>query len=313
MKIDNFALQTFQACPKKFDFRMVQGWTVRRKSAALGFGGALHEGLATWYRTGELKQSLTAIAEHWPENSPVDDYRNIGKCLEVMRDYTHEYPKESFSIIGFPDSPMIEMTFTLDTEMFLNCPACRTPPKIQIVDGPPFAISSSTCDVCQSPLERIEYGGIFDGMIEFSGSVYVFEHKSTSQLGAYYFNQFKPNNQVTGYVWAGSMMSGERTGGALINAIGVYKASKTKFERRLTNRSKHEISEWLVNLRSSCQQIDDAKRYNEWPRFTHNCTMYGMCEYHSVCVLGNEKERLARLETDYVRDKWEYEKRSDTA
>lgn len=300
MRVDNFILTQFQTCPAKFELRAIEHWTSRRKTGALGFGAALHEGLAEWYKTGSQEGALMQIHRLWPDNMPIDDWRTKEKCMKVMAEYIRTYPSENFSIVGMPDHPMIECTFTLDTGMHLSCFAC----------GPGYE-EGSTCLKCDHPLEPIEYGGIFDGLIEFSGSVYILEHKTTSMLGGYYFNQFKPNNQVTGYVWAAGLMSGQRVGGAMINAIGLYKSSPTKFERQLTSRSQNEIDEWLGNVRATCELIQHCKRTGHWPMHTAACTLYGKCEYHDVHVLGTENERRKRLETDYIREEWNFENRDD--
>lgn len=73
MKVDNFALQLWQKCPALYDLRINKQWTPRQKGGALGSGGALHLGLAKWYRTGDLAQALMAIHEGWPANMPYDD------------------------------------------------------------------------------------------------------------------------------------------------------------------------------------------------------------------------------------------------
>lgn len=301
MKVDNFALSNFMSCPAKYKLRMVDGWTIRRKSAALGFGGVLHEALAAWYKTGLVGKGLEAINEKWPAEYPIDDYRTKTKCAEVFLQYTKNYPVENWHIVGMPDQPQIEVTFTLDTGMFLPCWFCE-------------GLDSSdrwnpVCSRCGERKEVIEYGGIFDGLVEFSSNVYVLEHKSTSQMGPYYFNQFKPNNQVTGYTWAGGKLSGGRVAGAIINAIGVYKASPTKFAREITTRSSNEIDEWLENVYNVCRQIKDCERREFWPMYTPSCTQFGKCEYHDVHVLGHPTERAKRLEQDYVKQPWSYEAR----
>ena len=302
MKIDNFALTMFQSCPAKYQLRIKEGWTSRRKSGALGFGGALHEGLAEWYRTHDKVKAVEAVVKSWPANLPIDDWRTREKCVEVMVQYMKAYPDEEFKIVGAPANPMVECTFTIDTGMFLSCIECR-------IDWDP-AVGNTVCLACGQPLEPIEYGGIFDGLVEFNGSMYVLEHKTTSQLGAYYFDQFKPNNQVTGYIWGGSQLAGQRVGGAIINAIGIYKASATKFERQITTRSDDSIKEWLTNLRNVCEMIRECEIRHHWPMSTPACTMYGKCEYHQVHVLSTFNERQKLLEQDYVKDEWLYENRA---
>jgi hypothetical protein len=303
MKIDNFALTMFQTCPAKYFLRMHEGWTARRRTGALGFGTVLHEGLATWYRTGDLGKALLSINEKWPDNMPVDDFRTKEKCLRVMMEYAKKYPTEAWTILGAPENPVIEVPFTLDTGMFLPCQECW------IIEDKQDVITDGMCSNCAQPLEPIEYGGIYDMLVEFGGSVFVVDHKSTSVMGSGYFNQFKPNNQMTGYIWGGSLMSGKRVSGAIINAIGVYKTGATKFDREITSRSPAAIEEWLRNLWHECVNIKQAERTGFFPLRTGACTQYGLCEYHSVHSLDNEKERQRRLETDYVREQWDYENR----
>ncbi len=301
MKIDNFALQQFQTCPAKYDLRMRQGWVAKRRSGALGFGGAVHAGIAAWYKTKDVDAAILAIDAAYPEGISVDDFRTREKCVQVMIEYTRKYPAEQFTIVGAPDNPMIEVPFTL--ELGLCVPICN---ECGFNHGP---TDSPMCVQCGAALEPIEYGGICDGLIEFSGIPYVFEHKSTTQLGSSYFNQFKPNNQVTGYIWAAGLLSGQDVNGALINAIGIYKASATKFERQITSRSKIGIEAWKYNVQAVCGQIKLAERSGVWSLTTGSCTQYGLCEYHSVHVLENPKEQIMRLDTDYIKEAWDYELR----
>lgn len=293
-------LTTHQTCPSKYQLRHEEHWTVRRKSAALGFGGALHKGLDAWYKGLGLDAAIAAIESGWPAELPVDDYRTLGKCKDVMRDYTKTYPSEVFKVIGVgTDNVMAEVSFTLDTGMFLPCIACDNGNNS----------STGTCTNCGAELEPIEYGGIFDTLIDFNGHPFILEHKSTSRLGSYYFQQFKPNNQITGYCWGGKQLIGRRVGGAIINAIGVYKASATKFERSITTRSDEDFAEWLRDVYSVACEIQHHRRTGYWPRRTVACTLYGQCEFHSVHVLSNPQERAKRLENDYIKSVWDHENR----
>lgn len=306
-------LTMWQQCPAKYALRKA-GWTTRRRSGALGFGGALHEGLAVWYRTGNIGAAVAIINDKWPDNLPSDDYRTKEKCIQVMLEYARQYQHEPFKVIVAGDKPMIEIAFTLDTGMFLDCIGYEGEDGVwEAGCGSHWIPGSDTCSGCGRQLEPIEYGGIMDGVVEFGPQVYVLEHKSTSQLGSTYFNQFKPNNQVTGYVWAAQQMSGKRVGGALINAIGVYKVGATKFERKPTSRSESEITEWLENVRIECNSIRRHEVHGEFPFRTTACTMYGLCEYHAVHVLPEGTARERRLELDYVIDKWDYERRDEAA
>lgn len=316
MKIDNFALTMYQTCPSKYDLRINQGWTPPRRSSALGFGGAIHEGLAAWHRGEGIGAALVAIDKAWPENHPVDDFRTREKCLQTMIQYSKKYPAETFKVVQGPSGPLIEVPFTLSTGMYLPCKLSWLKEKRargELVGAcPGLPLEDDTCNVCGNTCEPIEYGGIFDGVVEFSGSVYVLEHKSTSIMGGSYFNQFKPNNQVTGYCWAAGQMSGLPVGGAIINAIGVYKAGATKFDRHITGRFPEEIVEWLDNVYMVCVQLKTSELTNTWPKSTNACTLYGLCEFYSVHNLARESERQKLLEQQYIKDHWDYELRDGT-
>jgi hypothetical protein len=308
MIVDNFALSIFQSCPAKFDLRILQQWTTKRKSAALGFGGAFHLGLAEWYKTGSRAAMLGAVQSGWPDGMPVDDFRSKAKCVEALIAYTKEYPAENFVVVDGPDGKLIEVSFTLPTGLFLPmCPVCKIDCR---VDGH-WSPVDPLCPNCGAALEDLQYGGIFDGLVEFSGALYVLEHKTTSRLGDRFFDQFRPNNQVSGYVWGASQLSGKQIGGALINAIGVYKSSPTKFKRQVTMRASEEIDEWLGSVYNTCVSIQQAKITGSFPMHTGSCTMYGRCEYHAVHSLPFAKQRVAILEQDYQRSEWNHEARDE--
>jgi len=312
MKLDNTMLSLHQTCPSKYDLRINQNWTMRRKSAALGFGAALHSGLAVWYSCtpgltaqgtrGRIDRAIDAIERQWPAEHPIDDFRTLGKCKDVMLDYAHTYPNETFKVLGIDEGrPMVEQACTLMTGLYLSCFTC----------GPEYHDAEGICPRCAVALEPIEYGGIFDTLVDFSSQIFILEHKSTSVLGSTYFLQFRPNNQVTGYVWIAAGLSGRRVSGTIVNAIGVYKSSATKFERHITTRNQADIDEWLKNVQAVAEEIQHHKRTGFWPMRTAACTIYGTCEFHNVHVLTSQIEREKRLEFDYVKSTWDFEKRSD--
>lgn len=277
MKIDNYALTMHQTCPAKFELGMLQHWRPRMKAAALGFGTSFHAGLAAWYKTGEVTKALLAIRESWDPESPMDDYRTLERCAATMLEYVKIYPVENFRILE------VEVPFLL-----------------------PLGL-------CTDDGEAIEYGGIFDMLVEFGGNVYVMEHKTTSQMGPLYFNQYKPNNQVTGYVWGAAALSGHRVAGAIINAICVTKTSAPRFQRQITTRTPEEIARWRVDVQSECNNIKRHERDGHFPYRTTSCMQYGMCAYHSVHVLSNPAEQRVMLEQQYVQQRWDFEARDENA
>lgn len=288
MKIDNTALIAFQTCPALYFLRFKQHWAPRRKSAALSFGGGVHLGLAEWYETGDMQKAAIAMSNGWTPG-PIDDYRTLEKAVEVLVKYQRQYPRENFQFVQGPSGPLVEVVFTLPLQ----------------IDGE---------QLCLTDGEPIEYGGIFDGLVDSGGpaaQVYVLEHKTTWRLGASYMLQFKPNNQVSGYIWAAGALSGKKVAGALINAICVTSSGKIDFKRDITTRTPYDISVWARDVQRTCQMIRDAEVSGLWPRFTKSCTMYGKCEFHDVHVKGDAETEDRILNQDYEYREWSHEARDE--
>lgn len=305
MKVDNFTLEQF-ICPAKFDLRINKHIVPIRRKPSLSFGGVIHEALAEWYRTGDSAKTMQAILDHWPEVMPSEDFRTKEYAFKVLSRYILEYPKETWKILQGAQGPIVEQAFTIDTGMYLECQECEM-----------YASENDkitgVCSNCGKPLEKILYGGIIDVGAEFGETLYVIDHKTTSVLGDgnYYFMQYKPDNQMTGYIWGLQQLTNQRVGGAIINAIGVYKSGEVKFKRNITTRNKFEIDEWLEGVRIRCNEIKRCERTGEWRLETSQCTSYGQCDYHSIHVLNDPVSREKRIEQDYVVSEWNYEARDD--
>lgn len=289
MVVDNFQLSMFQTCPAKYWLRIMNGWKPRRQGAALGFGQILHLGLEVWYRTGDLDLAIETMKVEWPSEQFSDDFRDLAKCISVLREYVEEYPREPWTVVGYgTDQPMIETSFTLP---LLDAQGNQ----LTTYDG-----------------YRIMYGGIIDLAFDFNGQLYIMDHKTTTRLGDYYFDQYKPNNQMTGYIWGMSQLTNRRVGGAYINAIGLYKKSATKFKRGLTQRSDEDIATWVHDIHHTCNLIRVAANTGEFPKFTSACTLYGKCEFHGVHVLSGKSQQDRFLEQEYVQETWDHESRGNS-
>lgn len=317
MKVDNTMLMSFQKCPLFYLTRHEEHWTSRYASGALGHGGAMHEGLKAWYQGmkdgvhihSRAEMALEAINLAWPDSHPVDDFRTKERALRMMVEYIKEYPAETFQILE------VEVPFCFELGRFiLWCEACQHESLPFTSTGFPTVI----CHRCAGELEPIEYGGIFDTLTQFGGGsqsvTYVLEHKTTSQMGPTYFTQWELHNQVTGYCWGASVASGKLVGGANINCLCLTTGGNMKFDRRMIGRNLSQIEEWKNNVARTCNEIAYARRTGQWRMSTEQCVgKYGTCMFHSVHVLSDPDERRRRLEVDYVKQEWDFERRDDTA
>lgn len=305
MKFDNFMLSMHQTCPAKYNERINNQWTSRHRSGALGAGAALHAGLAEWYKGNGPKAALEAIEKGFESEVPIDDWRNIEKVRRTFAEYITQYPGENWDVLGRADgAPIVEVPFLLETGMHLPCHECQMADQ-RLMD---FRFED-TCLNCNGPREPIEYGGILDMAVDFNSQVYIVDHKSTSQMGPTYFNQFKPNNQMTGYIWGAGKLSGRRCAGAIINAIAWSKTAPTRFARSITTRNDYDIDRWLCDVYSEACNIQQHQLTGHWPYRTNSCLQYGMCEFHQIHVMSTETEQQSVRETHYVKDNWDFENR----
>ena len=269
-----------------FQLRMVQG-LVRGsgRNPVLIYGAAVHEGLAAWYRTGSLQSALDAITVYYvanPLGAHEDDWRTEAAAKAVMSSYVREYPVEPFNFVRSPEGePIIEQPFAFDTGL-------------KTTNG-----------------RAIIYGGIFDGMIEQFGNTLVLEHKTTSTAPtSFYFAQFHPNNQISGYSWAASRIRGKRVQGALVNALSQNYKGKTEFKRIITTRTEEDEDEWLKSLQAQASAIEAHYETGHWPMHTSACTMFGrVCDFHGLHQLGRAVDRERVLnDGSYSVSHWDFER-----
>jgi len=282
-------------CPRKFYYSMHLG---RRRSgptrAALAYGTAWHAGLEAHYKTGGDREAvLRAIIMAWQPHDNPDDHRTLERCLREYDNYVAKYGSYEEELrlwgktVGYPDAPVVEVP----TE--ISWPGALHP-----------------------------YAGKIDRIVEHNGLYLVEDHKTTSALGAYYFKQFDPSNQMMGYAWLAQKLTQLPIAGVRINAHAVLKAS-SKFERQTIHFSQDRLEEWAANYNSWIQRIEGALRdlqlslelaegvtRNEdlLAAFPHNFNAcagkYGQCTYTEVCTFP-ARIRSKVLEADFEFSPWD--------
>ena len=317
MKVDNTMLLAFEKCPLFYKERIEDWWTSSFSSGALGHGGAMHEGLRAWYQGMKdglhihqrSQAALEAINDAWNPSHPIDDFRTKTRALQLMVEYIKKYPEETFQIL------QVEVPFCFPLGRYiLWCKHCVT-------ENDAYAggfYPRSLCKFCGNALEEIEYGGIIDVITQFGGGsqsvLYILEHKTSSDLGPKYFIQWELHNQLSGYCWGGEQVSGKLVGGANVNVLCLTQGGNIKFDRRMLGRNPSQIEQWKNDVASTCNDIARAQRTGIWRKSTDQCQgKYGTCMFHSVHTLSEPDERRRRLETDYVKIEWNFEKRDDPA
>jgi hypothetical protein len=280
----------------------------------LNFGSAIHAALE--YRYTHLKnQPVTSFDEqdifdnvlkpHFDKNpQPDEDHRSLGFAFEVFKQYTHRYVQEPFQLITKEDgSVMAEMSFSVplfDAKVML-------PDYVQ--NGEMILPAKKETFIPVYYIGRIDLPVIWDGQL------IILDHKTTSMLGAYYFDGQKVSPQFEGYCWAFEKLTGRMPAGYCINAIrtkempgkprGTWDAWWDEgFARHKEYLRPTQLDEWYNN---TCNLIEEYLWHysrNYMPQRKKACTMYGRCPYYEVCYLSPESRSQVLMSDAFQDHDW---------
>lgn len=149
-----------------------------------------------------------------------------------------------------------------------------------LANGKPAVEYSFSIDIGNGLL----WCGHIDRLVTWQGDPYVQDQKTTgSTIGPYWFEDFNPDNQFTGYAFAGKMILGTPVKGVIIDGAQVA-VGFSRFERGFAFRSDQQLVEWLDDVRYYIARVAQATRDNYWPRNRTSCSKYGGCVFRDVCA-----------------------------
>lgn len=290
---DNTMMSDWAYCQRLYAIKHILNKRRRVVSAPLGFGSLIHIGLDAYYssfaedeRNSRPRDIATAAEaayvkmEAQPYEDPEDGYRTKGRAIQVMLEYIKEYNI---------DPRFSEIAFS------------ETPFEIIQKDG-------------------FRWGGIIDMWAKYEGRYWPVDHKSTSIFGQYYFDNFKRNPQMLGYVLGASEFHGQQAPGVIINVIHVVKTKTEFFYRPIL------YPQWLVDEAKEMQRLNYIQIEDRVVRMTdpediwnpnlfqpnlYNCIgKYGRCEAYSVCDAMPENRSRA-LAMDFEDHVWDWSNRDE--
>ena len=129
--------------------------------------------------------------------------------------------------------------------------------------------------------------GIIDLVIEWDGVIYILDHKTTSQMGASFFDGFSRSFQMMNYVYACRELLGE-CGGFVVNGLLVAK-TKTDFARNPYPKSNKQIQAHALNYLQVVADLEKCILRKEFYENGASCSYYGKCPYRDLCEYGEVK------------------------
>jgi hypothetical protein len=146
-----------------------------------------------------------------------------------------------------------------------------------------------------------------DGVMDYAGSLYGLDDKTTSSLGASWSKQWDLRGQFTGYCW-GAQQAGIPLSGFLVRGLSILK-TKYDTQQALTYRPPWMIARWYQQLLRDIERMKVCWEAGYWDyALDEACNAYGGCEFKRVCLSADPQQWL---ETEFTRRRWDPVKREE--
>lgn len=319
--LDNSAIETAARCPRLYLYE----YGLRRGGLGINFpigaGLAYHkyrEVVETLLREeGELsdavhREAAIAALEKYtePPHESYYAYLTISRMLatfELARDrIRREMAAGAVEVVRTEDAFDLELPFYW-------CESCARTFVAPKLNGAHGKLDQPVCPHCgKVTIKKARHGGRMDQLIDWRSKMWIRDFKTTGRMGKTYPLQFDPNNQMTGYVWAGEGLSGRAFEGVLIETVYNTKAAGPEIHQFLSTRSQGQIDQWLGSmfmehrfLREMWAEADSLG-YLAFPQRTSACSDYGGCYYRKACQCDSawQLEEWLKSETQY--SEWDF-------
>lgn len=283
---DSTSLGTFKECPRKYFYQHIEGWRkTGRPKVDLEYGQIYHSALETYDKRrasgNDHVDSLRAAVHYvltstWDvqRNAPAEFDDNVKNRYTLIRTvvwYLEQFEDDPCTTVLLKDDrPAVELSFRLPVDNGLV--------------------------LC----------GHLDRVVEFQGSKYVMDRKTTkTTISSYYFDRYAPDNQMSLYTLAGRIILESPVRGVIIDAAQIA-VGFSRFERGFVSRSEGELEEWLGQTYAwvaSAQRMAEVPIETSFPMNDKSCHNYGGCPFRGVCA-SDPRTRRAVLESEYHREFW---------
>lgn len=306
---DSVCLGALKTCPRFYEYTIIEGWTTKGEAIHLRFGIEYHQALHDF----ELEKANGADFD--------SALRNTIRLLLIRTHNFRPEPTSNSEQLKTRDNLVRTVIWYLDH--FENDPA-----KTVILDnGKPAIELSFRFELDWGPRQgfRTEHGvydgeviehnlsqpyilcGHLDRVVDFQDDFFVMDRKTTTTTpGAYYFNQFEPNNQITLYSLASQVILSSPVKGVIIDAAQIA-VGFSRFTRSFTYRTKDQLEEWMYDLKFVLAQVEEYATSGYWPMNDTACDKFGGCRFRTICSK-SPQVREQFLKSNFIKleekDRW---------
>jgi len=286
---DSVSLGLLKECPRKYFLTILLSTTSREGNIHLTFGILYHQALEAYDRARAAGKShaqakifavRTALTQSWNRELrrpwvTDDSYKNRFTLVRSVVWYLAQYENDALRTVIFPDGrPAVELSFRYATSYISP-------------DGNPFILC-----------------GHIDRLATMENMTFILDKKTTKfQLEERYFEQFSPDNQMSGYSFAGKIVYKIPTQGVMIDAAQVL-VNSTRFKRGFAHRTDSQLNEWYEEVGYYLSQATYFAQTERWPMNESSCSKWGGCEYRGIC------NRSPEVRGDFLNNPAKYMRRS---
>jgi len=297
---DATSLSLFTTCPRKYYYRMIEGWVPHRKSVHLLFGGWYAKALENFWHLltsgTDRETALEDIVLELLKSTWEPGYASAADATAKRNpDWTKGRPWKSDDNNKTRENLIRTVIWYIDHFTDDNCKT------IILSDGAPAVELSFKIDIGHNFL----WCGHIDKLVDFGGDVMVMDQKTTgSTITPRYWQQWHTDGQMSGYAFAGTILYNTPVKGVIIDAAQIM-VGGTRFERGFTHRTQDQLQEWLNDTKHYISLARSYFRDKAWPMNRSSCGNYGGCEFRDVCG-HSPSVRPNLLRGDFTQDeqKW---------
>lgn len=263
---DSTSLSLAQTCPRKYQYKQIEGWQPRKKSVHLVFGGHYATALEHFYKHRALGDSIDEALEKVV-------FEALCNTWERSEDDEAGKPWQSDDAIKTRETLIRTIIWYVD--QFANDPTMVLKDK----EGKPLVELSCTLNVDHD----FAFACHLDRVVEYAGADYIMDQKtSKSTISSYYFEGYRPDIQMSMYTFMGKAVFNLPVKGVIIDAAQIA-VGFSRFERGFTFRSNDELDEWYKDMIALIHRIRAMTQANYFPMDRTACGNYGGCEFRKVC------------------------------
>ena len=264
---DSTMLSTGRACPRKLELMYVEHWKPAAESVHLVAGKAFATGLEAARRS------------FYVDGKPADEAQAIGlgACL---REYGYfecpeDEPKSALRTAGALEYYFSQYPLGADG---------ATPHFFGPNHGIEFSFAEPLPVLHPETGEPLTFAGRADMAADSMGGLYLYDEKTTRQLGATWARQWELRSQFTAYCW-GFPSFGLRPAGMIVRGIAIRKEGYDT-QQAITYRPDWQIDRWLAQTCRDLERFKQMWTEGYWDyNLDHSCNEYGGCPFSQrICV-----------------------------